>query len=150
MRQTLTPRQWFDRNVHKNNLRNNVISSMAESIRFDNIEDDTYIALVQTIVGSGYGHYIPLYVLEYFEYDDLLEEDEYRDNYEYQDEVINEIDSFAIELEKCINDNLDIDITVGLGYWDADGSWGLMAYLDRNQYEEYKYDLYLEISEKVD
>jgi hypothetical protein len=134
MIKTQTPQQWFDENVNAEKLAVSVKESMEESIRFENLEDETYVALVHDIVGGANGQYIPYYALEYFGYELNTNNIEQYD----LDSTMWELDVFANELAEIINDNVlsDSDIKVQFGYWDADGSYSLIAYLDSSLVDE--------------
>lgn len=131
MIKTQTPQQWFNENVNVEKLRESVIGAVMEAVNYENLEDDTYIALVHDVIGGANGQYIPYYALEYFGYElntDNIEQ------YDYESTMW-ELDSFTDELAEIINDALNIDhVNVGFGYWDADGTYCLMAYMDRYNY----------------
>lgn len=134
MIQTQTPQQWFDENVNIDKLQESIIASMIDAIQNENIEDTTYVALVHDIVGGANGIYIPYYALEFFGYELNTHNIEQYDS----ESTYYELDKFTSELADIINKNLPNDIQVGFGYWDADGSYCLMAYLDKETYEAEK------------
>lgn len=134
MIKTQTPQQWFNEHVDIYKLQTSVIQSMADSIRNENIEDDTYVAHVHDIVGGANGQYIPFYALEYFGYELNTRNIE---QYDYES-VMWELDNFSNELSNIINKELDNDISVNFGYWDADGSYCLMAFMDKYIYQASK------------
>jgi hypothetical protein len=131
MIKTQTPQQWFEENVNVEKLRESVIGAVMEAVNYDNLEDDTYIALVHDVIGGANGQYIPYYALEYFGYElntDNIEQ------YDYES-TLWELDTFTSELAEIINEALAIDhVKVDFGYWDADGSYCLMAFMDRYNY----------------
>lgn len=135
LKRTVSPREWFEKNViDMDKLRKSVVSAIEEAVQYGNKEDGTYFALVQDIINGQHGHYIPYLALEYFDYD--IDTDN-AEQYDY-DSVLWELDVFAGELEQIITEELDLGINVGFGYWEADGTYCLMAYLDENEYEEIK------------
>src|SRR5690606_20833947 len=126
-----TPQQWFDENVDIQKLRVSVINSMIEAVNYENLEDNTYIALVHDIISGANGQYIPYYALEYFGYELNTSNIE---QYDYES-TIYELDSFTDELAEIINDALAIyHVKVRFGYWDADGTYCMMAYMDEFNY----------------
>jgi hypothetical protein len=131
MIKTQTPQQWFEENVNVEKLRESVIGAVMEAVNYENLEDDTYIALVHDVIGGANGQYIPYYALEYFGYElntDNIEQ------YDYES-TLWELDTFTSELAEIINEALAIDhVKVDFGYWDADGSYCLMAFMDRYNY----------------
>jgi len=135
MIKTMTPKQWFEEYVNIEKLRKSVISSMEEAVNFENLEDDTYVALVHDIISGANGHYIPYYALEYFGYE--LNTDNV-EQYDFES-TIWELDTFTDELAEIINDALGLDeVKVSFGYWEADGTYCMMAYMDRYVYEDMK------------
>ena len=132
MKRTLTPREWFEENVNIDKLRQAVINAIEEVVYYENEEDGKYIALVHDIVSGNNGHYIPYYALEYFGY----EVDHENDDFGYYDSLIWELDEFAGELANILNEELNLNAAVSFEYWDFDGSYSLVAYIDKDVYEE--------------
>lgn len=131
MIKTQTPQQWFDEYVDIQKLRPKVINSMIEAVNYESVEDDTYIALIHDVIGGANGQYIPYYALEYFGYE-LNTNNIEQYNYE---STMYELDTFTDELAEIINDALAIEhVKVAFGYWDADGTYCMMAYMDRYDY----------------
>jgi len=134
----MSPQQWFDEYVNVERLTKSVISSMTESINNDNIEDDTYIALVNDIISSGNGQYIPFLALEYFGYELNT------DNIEQYDleSALWELDNFTGELADIIKEALGLGIDIQFGHWDADGTYCMMALMDKYTFEENREESY--------
>jgi hypothetical protein len=131
VKQTLTPQEWFDKNINIKYLSDAVMRDIKDSVINENVEDDTYIALVHDIVSGSMGRYIPYYALEYFDYEVDVD---YIERYDFES-IIWELDKFSYELADIINDNLGLDVKVQFGYWDADGTYCLMAYLGKDYVE---------------
>lgn len=132
LKRGVSPREWFNDSVNIDKLRKSVISAIEESVNYDNKEDGVYFALVHDIVNSHHGQYIPYFALEYFGYDIDTDNTE---QYDF-DDIYWELDRFTSELEQIIKEELAVGINVGFGYWDSDGTYCLIAYLDENEYEE--------------
>lgn len=139
MIRTLTPIEWFNEYVDLNKLQLNIIESMADAIRNGNLEDNTYVALVQDIVSSGHGNRIPYLALEYFDYAEV-DLDSY--DYEYYEDVVDELEKFTSELAEIIEGELNNGIGIQFGYWDADGTYCMMAYINKDDFEEMKHEMY--------
>lgn len=149
MIQIKTPQQWFDEYVDSSKLQLKVIESMVQAIRDGNLEDDTYVAHVHDIVSGANGHYIPFLALEYFGYELNTNNVE---QYDYES-TIWELEKFADELADIINKELNNDISVSFGHWDSDGAYCLMAYCDKNEFENSKREAFSfagEIWEMID
>ena len=127
MKQTKTPREWYEAHVNVGMLVESVKLSIAEAVNNDSMDMDgeNYLGLVYDIVSSRSGNYIPFYALEYFDYEidtDNIEQ------YDFE-EVLYELDGFTSELEEIINDEIgyEVDVEVQFGYWEADGTYCMMA-----------------------
>lgn len=138
MKRTLTPREWFDTYVSKEMLLKDIVNAIDEAVQNDSTDyDGNYLGWVHDIVGGANGRYIPFYALQYFNYEDI--DINNIDKYNL-DEVIDELDSFAHELESIINDSImqDTGINVFFGYWEADNSYCMMATIDKDDYNRLK------------
>lgn len=138
MERTLTPREWFDTYVSKEMLLKDIVNAIDEAVQNDSTDyDGNYLGWVHDIVGGANGRYIPFYALQYFNYEDI--DINNIDKYNL-DEVIDELDSFAHELESIINDSImqDTGINVFFGYWEADNSYCMMATIDKDDYNRLK------------
>lgn len=138
MKQTKTPREWYDEYTDRGELFDSIIKSMADAVRENSLSDDgeTYVGLVYDIISSGHGQYIPFYALEYFDYDVDMDNIE---KYDLED-VLGELDKFTAELEIIIEDDLlkGSNVEVGYNYWESDGSFCLMCFITKEDYESNK------------
>ena len=143
MRQTKTPREWFDAYADGFKLSESILKSLSDAVREDSIDIDgeNYIGLVQDIVSSGIGQYIPYYALEDFDYE--IDTDNF-EQYDYE-RVIDELESFTWELENIINDEVasKVGATVQFGYWESDGAFCMMAFYSIEKYKEAKEEIEL-------
>lgn len=138
MNRTKTPKEWYHEHVDRGKLFDSIIMSMVEAVRegsLDN-EGDAYMGLVDDIINSSHGQFIPVLALEYFDYDIDTENPE---QYDFE-EVLNELDSFTAELEDIINDNIikGTNIEVRFGHWESDGTFCLMCFITKEDYKANK------------
>ena len=135
VKRNLTPQEWIDRDVNIDLLRENIISSLNEAINDESIEDVSYQAWVIYIVDSHHGVYILPFALEYFGFDiDSSQLDQY---IEHGEDLQWDLDAFVNELADLLNEKLNLHGKVYFGYSDADGSYALMAYIDKDIYENH-------------
>lgn len=145
MKRTKTPREWYNEHVDRGELFDSITKSMADAVREDSLDmgGEVYVGLVQDIISSGHGRYIPFYALEYFDYDIDTENTE---KYSLES-VLNELDSFTVELEDIIEDDLlkGSNIEVVFDYWESDGTFCLMCLISKEDYEsnKKKYEAYV-------
>lgn len=128
MKRTLTPFEWFLKHVDGERLLSDTLNALKEAVDFNYTDDDgNYLALVSDIVSSGHGQYIPLLALEYFDYETEDDLDEYD-----LEETINELECFTGQLADIINEKIfNEKVGVHFGFWEADGSYCLMAILPK-------------------
>lgn len=136
MKRTLTPREWFDTYVNKEKLLKDIVNAIDEAVQNDSTDydDENYLGLVHDIVGGANGRYIPFYALQYFNYEDIDIDNIEQYDIEY---VQDELDSFTIDLEQIINREIasEIGARVEFNYWDSDGSYCMLVYINVDDYK---------------
>jgi hypothetical protein len=145
MKETITAEQWVYENVSITTLIDSIVSSLREAIAQENCEDGTYTALVYDIVSGSAGQYAPAYALKFFNYDGI--DTDNLDNIEDVEFIHDELESYAGKVASVLNNLLPSEINVGFGYWESDGTYCLMAYLDEQEYLNHKDESHNFISE---
>lgn len=131
MIKTKTPEQWIEENVDIDKLTKKIYSALGEAVRFNNVEDEFYVAHVHDVVNGNNGQYVPYFALEYFGYE--------MNNQEYDlDTVVWELETFSTDIAELINGRINSPVKVVFGVWESDGSYSLLAILNKNHYEDNK------------
>jgi len=132
MKQTLTPRQWFDKYIAVEELRRNIATAIRDAVYSDSVDEDgNYIGLVTDIISSGHGSNIPFFALEYFDYKDV-------ETGQITDEVVYELESFTSDLSHIIDEEVIqvIGANSMFGSWESDGTYCLMVYISKESYKD--------------
>lgn len=136
MKQTMTAEQWVESRVSIVALEKDVVSSLIEAIHNENLEDGTYIGLVYDIVSGSAGQYAPAFALKFFDFEGV--DTDNLDNIEDVEFIHDELELYASKVADIINEKLPNEVSVSFGYWEADGTYCLMAYLDEQEYLNHK------------
>jgi hypothetical protein len=130
--QTISPKEWVKKYVDFDILISAIKGSLNDAIRFENIVDGQYEAYVYDVVSGSYGHYQWKAILKYFDY-------EIKEDFEGDEWVYEEIQSFSSEVASYINEELEqrgLNGRVYFGNLESDGSYGLFYIIDKDMVDE--------------